>query len=147
MRKLFRISRIQCRTPLPTPHPTQIGNTSRNLAPRPTPTKFDAQTNSNTQNSMAPPSIPPHTRNTPPRNPQTDCRHQHSPPQPRCGERAEDLCHSVLPIKLQTCNFPMNIAKFWEHLFSIVASGGYFWKIHNVQENISGGGVIDLSPQ
>ena len=55
--------------------------------------------------------------------------------------RGKNLCWSVFLIKLHACNFPVNIAKFFHKTSPVAASK----KSINFPENISDGGVIDLS--
>ena len=57
------------------------------------------------------------------------------------------LCWSLFLIKWQACNFPVNIAIFWEQLF-IIKHLRWLLKIkisENSRGDISGGGVIGLS--
>ena len=60
--------------------------------------------------------------------------------------RGKHLCWSLFLIKLQVCNFPVNIAEFFKNSFfhktpPVAASE----KFMNLPGNISGGSVIDLS--
>ena len=47
------------------------------------------------------------------------------------------LCWSLFLIKLQACNFPVNIAKFLRTAFPIKHLRGCFWKIHKFPKETS----------
>ena len=57
--------------------------------------------------------------------------------------RGKHLCWSLFLMKLQVCNFPVNIAKFLATAFFIKHLRWLLLK--NSRFNISGGGVIDIS--
>ena len=60
--------------------------------------------------------------------------------------RGKHLRWSVFLTKLQVCNFPVNIAKFLRTAFFIKHLRWLLLKNPYIsQENISGGGIIDLS--
>ena len=53
--------------------------------------------------------------------------------------RGKNLCLSLFLIKLQVCNFPVNIAKNFKSNFLRTTSVALLF-----HENVSGGAVIDL---